>query len=210
METKHAFARFSGLARFCSSGSVHTSRCKHRCAAPPCVPVCCAFGDFFFSRLLRARRRPYDLLALYYFPWLRVHASLRSPFALYVLYLGFFNILTPCRSPCGHSPAPPTSSPTPPTSKRSPTSAKPNTMTSGVSIPRLFFTSMRTTRLWVNGPMSWAPSPIQSSIQLTHALTTISPSRFSCAPSSPLRRCSANTLASSSWRLIVSRRLFFA
>ena len=56
-------------------------------------PACCAFGVFFFSLFHRARRRLCGLLAPYYSPWLRVLASLRSTFALYVQNFSFFNTL---------------------------------------------------------------------------------------------------------------------
>ena len=44
------------------AGSTHISRCKHRCAAPPCV---LRFWCFFFSLFHRARRRLCGLLAPY-------------------------------------------------------------------------------------------------------------------------------------------------
>ena len=53
---------FKGLARLHSSCSTHISRCKHRCAAPPCV---LRFWCFFFSLFHRARRRLCGLLAPY-------------------------------------------------------------------------------------------------------------------------------------------------
>ena len=49
--------------------------------------------------------------------------------------------------------------------------------------------------------MSSVPSPIQSSTRLTRVLITISPSRFSCVRSSPLRRCSASTITVGPHRL---------
>ena len=50
METEQAFARFSGLARFYSSGSDHTSRCKKtlRCTTlRAALLVFSSFHDFF-------------------------------------------------------------------------------------------------------------------------------------------------------------------
>ena len=196
METRHAFAGFSGLARFDFQADLPTPAAANTVVLHH--SACCAFGVFFFSLSHRTRRQLCGLLALYYSPWLRVLAGLRSTFALNALYLYLFNTLAPCRSPCDRFPVPPISSPTPPSSKRSPTSAAPNTMTSGTSIPRLFSTSMRIIRPWISGSMSWALSLIRSSTRPTRASTTTSSSRCSCALSSPLRRCSASTSASQS------------
>ena len=65
METRHAFARFSGLAPFDSRADLPTSAAANTVALHH--PACCAFSVFFFSLTHRARRQLCGLLALYYF-----------------------------------------------------------------------------------------------------------------------------------------------
>ena len=65
MEIKHAFAWFSGLARFGSQADLPTPAAANTFALRHLA--CCAFGVFFFSLSHRARRQLCGLLALYYF-----------------------------------------------------------------------------------------------------------------------------------------------
>ena len=185
------WARLFPLKRICSHQPLQTSL---RCATLRTAMF--VFSSFHYFLELGANLTASSLssnLRRFALSLFHGHRLLSTLFSL-----SHCNILTPCRSLSGLFPAFPTSSPTRPTSRRSPPPTKPNTMASGISTPRLFFTSTRSTLLWTSGSMFWVPLTTRSSTRPTHSSTITCSIRSSYARSSPLWRYCANPLANSS------------